>query len=111
MGIALMQQVAGFGLLIVAFAVVVFVIFLLASAVRIVNEYERGVIFRLGRVQGTAKGPGLFFLIPIVDRMVKIDLRTVTMDVPPQDLITRDNVPARVNAVVYFRYWILTSRS
>jgi regulator of protease activity HflC (stomatin/prohibitin superfamily) len=71
--------------------------------VRIVNEYERGVIFRLGRVQGTAKGPGLFFLVPIVDRMVKIDLRTVTMDVPPQDLITRDNVPARVNAVVYFR--------
>src|ERR687886_512497 len=102
-GILLLQQVAGFGLLIVAFAVVVFVIFLLASAVRIVNEYERGVIFRLGRVQGTAKGPGLFFLIPIVDRMVKIDLRTVTMDVPPQDLITRDNVPAKVNAVVYFR--------
>src|SRR5919202_752747 len=102
-GILLMQQVAGFGLLIVAFAVVLFVIFLLASAVRIVNEYERGVIFRLGRVQGTAKGPGLFFLIPIVDRMVKVDLRTITLDVPPQDLITRDNVPARVNAVVYFR--------
>jgi regulator of protease activity HflC (stomatin/prohibitin superfamily) len=99
----LLIQVAGFGFLIVAFAVVLFVIFLVASAVRIVNEYERGVIFRLGRVQGTAKGPGLFFLIPIVDRMVKIDLRTVTMDVPPQDLITRDNVPARVNAVVYFR--------
>ena len=96
-------QVAGFGLLIVAFAVFLFVIFLLASAVRIVNEYERGVIFRLGRVQGTAKGPGLFLLIPVVDRMVKIDLRTVTMDVPPQDVITRDNVPARVNAVVYFR--------
>jgi len=95
--------VGGFGLLIIAFAVLLFVIFLLASAVRIVNEYERGVIFRLGRVQGTAKGPGLFFLIPIVDRMVKIDLRTITMDVPPQDLITRDNVPARVNAVVYFR--------
>jgi regulator of protease activity HflC (stomatin/prohibitin superfamily) len=71
--------------------------------VRIVQEYERGVIFRLGRVQGRAKGPGLFFLIPIVDRMIKIDLRTVTMDVPPQDVITRDNVPARVNAVVYFR--------
>jgi regulator of protease activity HflC (stomatin/prohibitin superfamily) len=71
--------------------------------VRIVNEYERGVIFRLGRVQGRAKGPGLFFLVPIVDRMVKVDLRTVTMDVPPQDVITRDNVPARVNAVVYFR--------
>jgi uncharacterized membrane protein YqiK len=61
------------------------------------------VIFRLGRVQGTAKGPGLFLLIPIVDRMVKIDLRTVTMDVPPQDVITRDNVPAKVNAVAYFR--------
>ena len=96
-------QVAGFGLLIVAFAVFLFVVVLLASAVRIVNEYERGVIFRLGRVQGTAKGPGLFLLIPIVDRMVKVDLRTVTMDVPPQDVITRDNVPARVNAVVYFR--------
>ncbi len=102
MGILLIQ-VAGFGLLIVAFAVLLFLIFLVGSAVRIVNEYERGVIFRLGRVQGTAKGPGLFFLVPIVDRMVKIDLRTVTMDVPPQDLITRDNVPARVNAVVYFR--------
>jgi hypothetical protein len=88
---------------VVAFVVLLFVIFLVASAVRIVNEYERGVIFRLGRVQGTAKGPGLFFLIPIVDRMVKIDLRTVTLDVPPQDLITRDNVPAKVNAVVYFR--------
>jgi regulator of protease activity HflC (stomatin/prohibitin superfamily) len=99
----LLIQVAGFAFIIVAVAVLLFVIFLLGSAVRIVNEYERGVIFRLGRVQGTAKGPGLFFLIPIVDRMVKIDLRTITMDVPPQDLITRDNVPARVNAVVYFR--------
>jgi len=89
--------------LVVVFAVALFVIFLVASAVRIVKEYERGVIFRLGRVQGRAKGPGLFFLIPIVDRMIKIDLRTITMDVPPQDLITRDNVPARVNAVVYFR--------
>ena len=102
MGLGLLQ-VAGFGLLVVAFAVVLFVIFLVASAVRIVNEYERGVIFRLGRVQGTAKGPGLFFLVPIVDKMIKVDLRTVTMDVPPQDVITRDNVPARVNAVVYFR--------
>src|SRR5215210_3431973 len=99
----LLIQAAGFGFLIVAFVVLLFVIFLLGSAVRIVQEYERGVIFRLGRVQGTAKGPGLFFLIPIADRMVKIDLRTVTLDVPPQDLITRDNVPARVNAVVYFR--------
>ena len=102
MGILLIQ-VAGFGFLIVAFVVLLFVIFLMGSAVRIVQEYERGVIFRLGRVQGTAKGPGLFFLIPIVDKMIKIDLRTITMDVPPQDLITRDNVPARVNAVVYFR--------
>ena len=96
-------QVAGLGSIIVLFAAIMFVLFILGSAVRIVNEYERGVIFRLGRVQGTAKGPGLFFLIPIVDRMIKIDLRTVTMDVPPQDVITRDNVPARVNAVVYFR--------
>src|ERR671933_2460121 len=96
-------QTAGFGLVIVVFAALLFVIFLLASAVRIVNEYERGVIFSLGRVRGPAKGPGLFFLVPIRDRMIKVDLRTVTMDVPPQDIITRDNVPARVNAVVYFR--------
>jgi regulator of protease activity HflC (stomatin/prohibitin superfamily) len=74
---------------------------LLAMSVRIVNEYERGVIFRLGRVIG-AKGPGLFFIIPIVDRMVKVSLRTVTMDIPPQDVITRDNVTVRVNAVTYF---------
>jgi len=99
----LIQVAVGFGLIIVLFVVGLFVLFVLASAVRIVNEYERGVIFRLGRVQGTAKGPGLFLLIPIMDRMVKVDLRTVTMDVPPQDVITRDNVPARVNAVVYFR--------
>ncbi len=96
-------QVAGFGILVVAFVAVLFIIFILASAVRIVNEYERGVIFSLGRVRGPARGPGLFFLVPIRDRMVKVDLRTVTMDVPPQDVITRDNVPARVNAVVYFR--------
>ncbi len=96
-------QVAGIGSIIVLFAAVLFVIFIVASAVRIVKEYERGVIFRLGRVQGAAKGPGLFFLIPVMDKMVKVDLRTVTMDVPPQDVITRDNVPARVNAVVYFR--------
>src|SRR5829696_6539804 len=107
----LLIQAAGFGFLIVAFVVLLFVIFLLGSAVRIVNEYERGVIFRLGRVQGTAKGPGLFFLIPIVDRMVKIGLRTVIMDVPPQDLITRDNVPDQVNAVVYFRVIDPNSRS
>jgi len=81
----------------------VVVLALVTSAVKIVKEYERGVIFRLGRVQGGPKGPGLFILLPFIDRMVKVDLRTVTMDVPPQDVITRDNVPARVNAVVYFR--------
>src|ERR671921_1008851 len=102
MGLGLIQ-VAGFGLLVVAFAVVLFVIFLVGSAVRIVKEYERGVIFRLGRVQGRAKGPGLFLLIPIADRMVKVQLRTVSLAVPPQEVITRDNVPARVDAVIYFR--------
>lgn len=74
----------------------------LTQAIRIVAEYERGVIFRLGRLIGV-KGPGLFILIPGVDRMVKVDLRTVTLDVPTQEVITRDNVPAKVNAVVYFR--------
>ena len=72
------------------------------AAIKVVNEYERGVIFRLGRVQG-AKGPGLFLLVPIIDRMVKVDLRTITLDVPSQDAITSDNVTVRVNAVVYFR--------
>jgi len=75
---------------------------ILYSAVKIVQEYERGVIFRLGRVQG-AKGPGLFFIIPMIDKMIKVDLRTVTLDVPSQDAITSDNVTVRVNAVVYFR--------
>lgn len=78
------------------------VLLFLASAIRIVREYERGVIFRLGRLVG-AKGPGLFFIIPFVDKMVKVDLRTITLDVPPQEVITRDNVPVHVNAVVYFR--------
>ena len=77
-------------------------IFFLSSAIRVLNEYERGVVFRLGRVLG-AKGPGLIILIPIIDKMVKVDLRTVTMDVPAQDVITRDNVSVKVNAVVYFR--------
>ena len=103
MGVLLIQQVGGFALVVVAFAAVLFVLFLLASAVRIVKEYERGVIFRLGRVQGQAKGPGLIFLIPIVDRMVRVGLRTVSLAVPPQEVITRDNVPARVDAVIYFR--------
>ncbi|WP_027718485.1 slipin family protein [Desulfovirgula thermocuniculi] len=77
-------------------------LFLLASSVRIVQEYERGVIFRLGRCVG-ARGPGLFLLIPFIERMRKVDLRVVTMDVPSQEVITRDNVTVKVNAVVYFR--------
>jgi regulator of protease activity HflC (stomatin/prohibitin superfamily) len=80
----------------------IILLFLVLSAVRVVQEYERGVIFRLGRFIG-AKGPGLFFIIPFVDRMVKVDLRTVTLDVPSQECITRDNVTIKVNAVVYFR--------
>jgi len=86
----------------VIFVVVVFGVIILANAIRILREYERGVIFRLGRLIG-AKGPGLILLIPIVDRMVKVSLRTVVMDVPPQDVITRDNVSIKVNAVIYFR--------
>ena len=82
--------------------VVALVALFLASAIKIVREYERGVIFRLGRLVGT-KGPGLFFIIPIVDKMVMVGLRTITLDVPPQEVITRDNVPVSVNAVVYFR--------
>lgn len=81
----------------------VFILIVLASAVRVVQEYERGVVFRLGRVLSGAKGPGLFFLIPMIDRMVKVNLQVVTLDVPPQDVITKDNVTLRVNAVVYFQ--------
>ncbi len=81
---------------------IVIVLILLISAIKILKEYERGVIFRFGRLRG-AKGPGLFVIIPFVDKMIKVDLRTVTMDVPPQDIITHDNVPVKVNAVVYFR--------
>jgi regulator of protease activity HflC (stomatin/prohibitin superfamily) len=80
----------------------ILLLFFLASAIRILNEYERGVIFRLGRVIG-AKGPGLIILIPIVDKMVKVSLRLIAMDVDPQDVITRDNVSVKVNAVIYFR--------
>ena len=86
----------------IIFLVVLAVLFL-ASAIRILNEYERGVIFRLGRVMSKAKGPGLIIIIPVVDRLVKISLRLVAMDVPPQDVITRDNVSVKVNAVIYFR--------
>jgi regulator of protease activity HflC (stomatin/prohibitin superfamily) len=83
-------------------AVIVLIVFFLSAALRILNEYERGVIFRLGRVIA-AKGPGLIILIPLVDKMVKVSLRLVAMDVDPQDVITRDNVSVKVNAVIYFR--------
>ena len=83
-------------------SLVILVLMFLAAAIRILNEYERGVIFRLGRVIDV-KGPGLIILIPIIDRMVKVDMRIITMDVPPQDVITRDNVSVKVNAVIYFR--------
>jgi regulator of protease activity HflC (stomatin/prohibitin superfamily) len=82
-------------------AAVALVVLIIVAAIRVVPEYERGVIFRLGRVIG-AKGPGLFFIIPIVDRMVRVNLQTVTADIPPQDVITKDNVTLRVNAVAYF---------
>jgi regulator of protease activity HflC (stomatin/prohibitin superfamily) len=97
-------QAVGIGVAaIVVVIAALFVVAVIFSAIKVVKEYERGVIFRLGRVQGGPKGPGLFVLLPVVDRMVKVDLRTVTMDVPPQEIITRDNVPARVTAVIYFR--------
>src|SRR5574338_834635 len=90
---------------VVTAVIIVFAILILSSAIRILRQYERGVIFRLGRLigNGGVKGPGLILLIPIVDRMVKVSLRTVVMDVPPQDIITRDNVSVKVNAVIYFR--------
>ncbi|MDQ2968983.1 MAG: slipin family protein [Actinomycetota bacterium] len=85
-------------------AVLLFLVVLfLFSAIKVAREYERGIIFRLGRLLPEPKGPGLFLLIPVVDRMVKVDLRTITLTVPPQEVITKDNVPVRVNAVAYFR--------
>jgi regulator of protease activity HflC (stomatin/prohibitin superfamily) len=92
-----MAAVAGVLIVLVFFALIA-----IGTSVRILREYERGVIFRLGRLIAQ-KGPGLILLIPLVDRMVKIDLRTVTLNIPPQEVITRDNVPCRVNAVAYFR--------
>lgn len=85
-----------------AIVVILFLILVLSSAIRILREYERGVVFRLGRVMNV-RGPGLILLIPVIDKMVKVSLRTVVMDVPPQDIITEDNVSIKVNAVVYFR--------
>ena len=88
----------------VIFVVVLFIVVLfLFSAIKVAREYERGIIFRLGRLLPEPKGPGLFLLIPVVDRMVKVDLRTITLNIPPQEVITKDNVPVRVNAVAYFR--------
>src|SRR3982751_2247000 len=92
-----MQQIP-----IVGIIIIFFVFMLLANAIRILREYERGVVFRLGRLI-SVRGPGLILLIPIIDKMVKVSLRTVVMDVPPQDIITEDNVSIKVNAVVYFR--------
>jgi regulator of protease activity HflC (stomatin/prohibitin superfamily) len=89
---------------IVVIAVLLFLLILfLISAIKVAREYERGIVFRLGRLLPAPKGPGLFLLIPVVDRMVKVDLRTITLSVPPQEVITKDNVPVRVNAVAYFR--------
>jgi regulator of protease activity HflC (stomatin/prohibitin superfamily) len=89
-------------ILIALAAVLLVVVSLAGASVRVLREYERAVVFRLGRLIGR-RGPGLIFLIPFVDRMVRVSLRTVTLSIPPQDVITRDNVPARVNAVAYFR--------
>jgi regulator of protease activity HflC (stomatin/prohibitin superfamily) len=89
--------------LIIAAAIIFLAILFLFSAIKVAREYERGVIFRLGRLLPEPKGPGLFLLIPIIDRMVKVDLRTITLTIPPQEVITKDNVPVRVNAVSYFR--------
>src|SRR6202171_6241994 len=90
------------GLIILAAILFLLVLFLI-SAIKVAREYERGIVFRLGRLLPEPKGPGLFLLIPIVDRMVKVDLRTITLNIPPQEVITKDNVPAKVNAVAYFR--------
>ena len=87
---------------VVLFVAIMFVVIILSNAIRILREYERGVVFRLGRLVAV-KGPGIIFLIPIVDKLIKVSLRTVVMDIPPQDVITKDNVSIKVNAVVYFR--------
>jgi len=88
----------------IGLAIVLFLLLLfLFSAIKVAREYERGIVFRLGRLLPEPKGPGLFILIPVVDRMVRVDLRTITLNIPPQEVITKDNVPVRVNAVAYFR--------
>ena len=90
------------GLVILA-VILFFLVLFLISAIKVAREYERAIVFRLGRLLPAPKGPGLFFLIPVVDRMVRVDLRTITLNIPPQEVITKDNVPVRVNAVAYFR--------
>src|SRR5437588_4717908 len=89
--------------LIVLVIVVFFLVLDAIAAIKVLREYERGIVFRLGRLFPQPKGPGLIFLIPVVDRMVRVDLRTITLNIPPQEVITKDNVPVRVNAVAYFR--------
>jgi len=89
--------------LVIVLVLLFLIVLFLISAIKVAREYERGIIFRLGRLLPQPKGPGLFILIPIVDRMVKVDLRTITLNIPPQEVITKDNVPVRVNAVAYFR--------
>src|SRR5712671_2791822 len=93
------MNVALAALAVAAFLLILFLI----AAIKVAREYERGIVFRLGRLLPEPKGPGLFLLIPVVDRMVRVDLRTITLNIPPQEVITKDNVPARVNAVAYFR--------
>ena len=88
--------------LILGVAALILLMILLPSSIKILREYERGVVFRFGRLSAT-RGPGIFLIIPFVDKMIKVDLRTVTLDVPPQDIITKDNVPVKVNAVAYFK--------
>ena len=89
--------------IVIAAVVLFLVVLFLFAAIKVAREYERGIVFRLGRLLPNPKGPGLFLLIPVVDRMVKVDLRTITLTIPPQEVITKDNVPVRVNAVAYFR--------
>jgi regulator of protease activity HflC (stomatin/prohibitin superfamily) len=89
--------------LVIVAALAFLLVLFLTSAIKVAREYERGIVFRLGRLLPEPKGPGLFILIPIVDRMVRVDLRTITLNIPPQEVITKDNVPVRVNAVAYFR--------
>jgi regulator of protease activity HflC (stomatin/prohibitin superfamily) len=89
--------------IVIVVVLVVLLVLFLVSAIRVMREYERAIVFRLGRLFPEPKGPGLFLLIPVVDRMVRVDLRTITLIIPPQEVITKDNVPARVNAVAYFR--------